>query len=135
MGKIDGVIHLAAQASVPLSVEDFRISTRSNINGSINVMDYCCRSHVPLVYASSSAVYGNLPVGDDAIRDVDLLSPYAADKYVMEIYAQMAHKVYGLSSVGLRFFNVYGPRQDPHSPYSGVISVFIERMLKINRLL
>ena len=60
---------------------------------------------------------------------IDLLSPYAVDKYVMEIYAKAAFRLYGLSSIGLRFFNVYGPRQDPKSPYSGVISIFADRLI------
>jgi UDP-glucose 4-epimerase len=83
-----------------------------------------------LVYASSSAIYGNLELGSDTNSQVDLLSPYATDKYAMELYAKTAFKLYQLSSIGLRFFNVYGPRQDPSSPYSGVISIFIDRLLK-----
>jgi len=130
VGHIDGIIHLAAQASVPLSIADFKNSSFSNMQGSINVIDYCGRNKIPLVYASSSAIYGNLPLGNDETNDIDLLSPYAADKYAMEVYAKTAQKVYGLSSVGLRFFNVYGPRQDPGSPYSGVISIFVDRLFK-----
>lgn len=85
---------------------------------------------VPLVYASSSAVYGNLKIGDDEGDEVDLLSPYATDKYAMELYAKTANRLYQLSSIGLRFFNVYGPRQDPSNPYSGVISIFADRLIK-----
>ena len=128
--SLDALIHLAAQPSVPLSIADFKNSSISNLLGTIQVVNYCKQKKIPLVYASSSAVYGNLDKGDDASTKVDLLSPYAADKYAMEVYASTANKAYGLSSVGLRFFNVYGPRQDPSSPYSGVISIFIDLMLK-----
>ena len=128
--SIDAVIHLAAQPSVPLSIADFKNSSISNLLGAIQVVNYCKQKKIPLVYASSSAIYGNLDKGDDASTKVDLLSPYAADKYAMEVYASTANKAYGLSSIGLRFFNVYGPRQDPSSPYSGVISIFIDLMLK-----
>lgn len=128
--NLDGVVHLAAQASVPVSIEKFKLSSKSNICSSINVLEYCSENKIPIIYASSSAVYGNSPLGDDYVNNIDLLSPYAADKYSMEIYANVAHKIYGLSSIGLRFYNVYGPRQDPNSPYSGVISIFIDRLLK-----
>ncbi len=126
--KINGVIHLAAQTSVPLSIENYRVSSRSNIDGSINVIDFCKNNQLPLVFASSSAVYGNLPRGDDTSLEIDLISPYAVDKYSMELYAKMAHTVYQLPNIALRFFNVYGERQDPNSQYSGVISVFINQM-------
>ena len=128
--SLDAVIHLAAQPSVPLSLSDFKNSSISNLLGTIQVVNYCKQKKIPLVYASSSAIYGNLDKGDDASVKADLLSPYAADKYAMEVYASVANKAYGLSSIGLRFFNVYGPRQDPSSPYSGVISIFIDLMLK-----
>ena len=82
-----------------------------------------------MVYASSSAIYGGLPLGDDEQDSTDLLSPYAVDKSALELYAKVSNLTFGLSSIGLRFFNVYGPRQDPSNPYSGVISIFIERLL------
>ncbi len=128
--KIDAVIHLAAQPSVPISIADFRNSSSGNILGTIKIIDYCSINQIPLTYASSSAIYGNLELGSDVNSEIDLLSPYATDKYVMELYAKTAFKLYKLSSIGLRFFNVYGPRQDPNSPYSGVISIFIDRLLK-----
>ena len=128
--NLDAVIHLAAQPSVPLSLSDFKNSSISNLLGTIQVVNYCKQNKTPLVYASSSAVYGNLDKGDDTITKIDLLSPYSADKYAMEIYASVANKAYGLSSTGLRLFNVYGPRQDPESPYSGVVSIFIDLILK-----
>lgn len=128
IGNIESVIHLSAQTSVPLSIKDFKNSSHINLMNNLNVINFCCKAHVPLVYASSSAIYGNNPLGDDMSKSVNLISPYAVDKYSMELYANMAKKNYGLSSIGLRFFNVYGPRQDPSSPYSGVISIFIDRL-------
>ena len=129
ISKVDAVIHLAAQASVPLSISDFKNSSSTNILGTISVIDFCSKRDLPLIYASSSAVYGELPLGNDCSEEVDLLSPYSIDKYIMEIYAKNAFDIHELSSVGLRFFNVYGPRQDPSSPYSGVISIFVDKLL------
>ena len=126
---VDVVVHLAAQPSVPLSIKNFAESSSSNMLGTIKVIEYCRTKKIPLIYASSSAVYGNLLLGDDEKKTVELMSPYATDKYVMELYAEAAHNLYQLSSIGLRFFNVYGPRQDPSSPYSGVISIFADRIL------
>jgi UDP-glucose 4-epimerase len=129
LGQVDAVVHLAAQASVPLSISDFKNSSTTNLISTVNIINYCSQNNIPLVYASSSAIYGDLPIGSDEVKIVDLLSPYATDKFVMELYAMVANKLYKLSSIGLRFFNVYGPRQDPSSPYSGVISIFIDRLL------
>ncbi len=125
---IDGVFHLAAQSSVPLSVEDFYDSSKNNLLSTLKAFDWARKLGVPVVYASSSAVYGELPEGDDTCDATHLISPYAVDKLTMERYAAVAWELYGVPSVGLRFFNVYGPRQDPNSPYSGVISVFIKRV-------
>ena len=128
--NITAVIHLSAQASVPISIENFKASSTANILGSIKVIDFCKQLNIPLIYASSSAIYGKMEEGDDDATEIDLLSPYSVDKYAMEMYAKVANQIYGLSSVGLRFFNVYGPRQDPSSPYSGVISIFTDSLLK-----
>ena len=130
LSDIDAIVHLAAQPSVPFSITNFSDSSLSNLLGAIKVIDHCRLHNIPLVYASSSAIYGNFELGNDEIENVDLLSPYATDKYAMELYSTTAHKIYQLSSVGLRFFNVYGPRQDPSSPYSGVISIFADKLLK-----
>jgi len=130
LSKIDVLVHLAAQPSVPISVAKFGSSSSSNMLGTIKVIDYCRVNQIPLVYASSSAIYGNLELGDDQNSRVDLLTPYAIDKYAMELYAKTAYKLYQLSSIGLRFFNVYGQRQDPTSSYSGVISTFVDRLLR-----
>jgi UDP-glucose 4-epimerase len=71
-----------------------------------------------------------LPFGDDRSDEIDLSSPYAVDKYALEQYAAVAHSLYGTPSIGLRFFNVYGPKQDPNSPYAGVIALFIDRLAR-----
>jgi len=125
---LDGIFHLAAQASVPVSVEDFYSSSKNNILSSLKVFDIAKKLNIPVVYASSSAIYGELPEGDDNSNLYELVSPYAVDKYSMEKYAEVAYKLYKLPSVGLRFFNVYGPKQDPNNPYSGVISIFIKQV-------
>ena len=127
--NIDSIIHLAAQASVPLSISEFKQSSSTNILSSICILDFCARKNIPLVYASSSAVYGEMEIGEDRGGDVDLLSPYAVDKYILELYSKVLEKIFDLSSIGLRFFNVYGPKQDPSNPYSGVISIFVDRTL------
>lgn len=126
--NIDIVVHLAAQASVPLSIAKFYESSKTNLLSSIKILDFCVNQNIPLVYASSSAVYGGLPYGDDDVDANDLISPYAADKYALELYSKVLSVTSNLSSIGLRFFNVYGPRQDPSSPYSGVISIFAKRL-------
>jgi UDP-glucose 4-epimerase len=127
---INGIFHLAAQASVPKSINDFYNSSRNNLLGTIKVFDLANKLNIPVVYATSSAVYGNFPLGNDQIEKFEILSPYAQDKLTMENYAKMAWNVYKTRSLGLRFFNVYGPRQDPTNPYSGVISIFIDRLSK-----
>ena len=129
LDSINAVIHLAAQASVPISISEFYKSSKTNILSSLKIIDFCIKNKLPLVYASSSAIYGGLPLGDDESDEIDLLSPYAADKYALELYAKVSSLTSELSSIGLRFFNVYGPRQDPSNPYSGVISIFTEKLL------
>jgi UDP-glucose 4-epimerase len=126
---IKGIFHLAAQASVPISLDAFYSSSSNNLLSSLRVFELAKIYNVPLVYASSSAVYGNLPIGDDQKGKYDILSPYAQDKLTLEHYARMCWNIYGIPSAGLRFFNVYGPRQDPANPYSGVISIFIDRLM------
>ncbi len=133
LGRFDAVFHLAAQASVPFSVDHFYQSSLTNVSSTLNVIEYCARQRTPLVYASSSAVYGNLPLGDER-GGIDLISPYATDKLMSEMYTRMANTLYGLRSYGLRFFNVFGPRQPPDSPYSGVIAIFVGRLLRAESL-
>jgi UDP-glucose 4-epimerase len=128
--KLSGIFHLAAQASVPLSLKQFYNSTSNNLLSSMKVFELAKQYSVPVVYASSSAIYGNLPLGSDNIEKFSILSPYAQDKLTMENYAKMAHDIFKTSSVGLRLFNVYGPRQNSQSSYSAVVPIFIYRMLK-----
>lgn len=128
--NLKGVIHLAAQSSVPLSINEFYKSSMNNINSSLRVFEIAKKNNVPIVYASSSAIYGNLPIGDDIKNKFSISSPYAQDKLTLESYAEMFFNVYNISSIGLRFFNVYGPKQNAASLYSAVIPIFIERMKK-----
>ena len=128
---VDGCFHLAAIASVEKGVTDWLGTHKANLTGSITLFD-AIRRHgraIPVVYASSAAVYGDaarVPIAEtDPCRP---LSAYGADKYGCELHARVASHVHGIPTVGLRFFNVYGPRQDPKSPYSGVISIFCERI-------
>lgn len=129
MRACDGVVHLAAIASVEQCRQSWATSHRSNVLGAVTVMDVAATSvpSVPVVYASSAAVYGNnatLPLLES--EPAAPLTSYGLDKWANERYAEMANRTYGLSTVGLRFFNVYGPRQNPASPYSGVISLFAD---------
>lgn len=129
---VDGCFHMAAIASVTRTIEDWAGSHAVNLAGTINLFDAARRggAPVPVVYASSAAVYGD--GGSEPMREVGParpLSPYGADKLACEIHARMGGLVHRLPSFGLRFFNVYGPRQDPASPYSGVISIFLDRAL------
>ncbi len=133
MGK-DVVFHEAALVSVPKSVEDPVLNNSINIDGSLNVFLSSIRNKVPrVVYASSAAVYGNNPtVPKKETMDREYESPYALSKGVDEDYANLFNNkrdaTNPTSFVGLRYFNVYGPRQDPKSPYSGVISIFLDRI-------
>ena len=120
---------MAAQASVPLSIDNFFQSSTNNLLTSIYLFEIAKRYKIPMVYASSSSIYGNLSLGNDEVENYDILSPYALDKLTIESYAKMCWEIFNVSSIGLRFFNVYGPKQDPKNPYSGVISIFIDRLL------
>ena len=129
MTDVDGCFHLAAVASVARCTEDWLGAHRVNLTGSIQVFDAAKLRLTPVVYASSAAVYGDnpdLPLAEDAAPRP--LSAYAADKLGAESHARAAAHVHGLSTVALRFFNVYGPGQDPRSPYAGVISLFADRL-------
>ena len=128
--KLNGIFHLAAQSSVPLSLANFYKSSTNNIESSLKVFEFSKQFSAPIVYASSSAVYGNLPLGNDQKEKFSITSPYAQDKLTVEHYAKMLFDIFKTSSVGLRLFNVYGPGQRTNSPYSGVIPIFINRMLK-----
>ena len=128
--KVSGIFHLAAQTSVPFSLTNFYKSTSNNLSSAIKVFEFSKKYSAPVVYASSSAVYGDLELGNDDTEKFSILSPYAQDKLVVENYAKMVNKIYNISSIGLRLFNVYGPGQTSTSPYSAVIPIFIYRMLK-----
>jgi len=124
---IDYVLHQAAIPSVPRSVEDPITSNRANVDASLNVLVAARDAGVKrLVYAGSSSAYGNTPTLPKVeTMPTAPLSPYALQKLVAEQYCQMFTALYGLETVTIRYFNVFGPRQDPSSPYSGVISLFI----------
>ncbi len=127
---IDYVLHQAAIPSVPRSVEDPITSNRANVDASLNVLVAARDAGVKrLVYAGSSSAYGNTPTLPKVeTMPTAPLSPYALQKLVAEQYCQMFTALYGLETVTIRYFNVFGPRQDPSSPYSGVISLFISAL-------
>ena len=132
---VDGIYHLAAIASVQRSSEDWLGCHRTNLTGSIAVFDCARRARaaapLPVVYASSAAVYGDnpaVPLAETAA--LQPLSAYGADKLASELHGRVAWSVYRVPTTGLRFFNVYGPRQDPSSPYSGVIAIFADRFAR-----
>jgi nucleoside-diphosphate-sugar epimerase len=135
---IDGmefVLHQAAMASVPRSVKDPITSNRANIDAALNVLVASRDAGVKrVVYAGSSSVYGDtatLPKHEGMTPNP--LSPYALQKLVGEEYCRMFTRLYGLETVTIRYFNVFGPRQDPGSPYSGVISLFAAALLERRR--
>jgi nucleoside-diphosphate-sugar epimerase len=128
----DVVFHLAAIPSVPRSIQDPVPSHEVNIDGTFNVLRACVDAKVRrLVYAASSSAYGDTAV----LPKVETMlphpkSPYAVQKLVGEHYASVFHSCFGLETVTLRFFNVYGERQDPSSPYSGVLSLFMKALIE-----
>jgi UDP-glucose 4-epimerase len=131
MRDVDGCFHLAAAASVARCNADAILTNRINLVGTLTVLTTAARRAVPVVYASSAAVYGAnpaTPLGE--MSETRPLSVYAADKLACELHAAVASDLHRIPTVGLRFFNVYGPRQDPASPYSGVISIFADRLAR-----
>jgi nucleoside-diphosphate-sugar epimerase len=126
----DFVLHQAAIPSVPRSVLDPIASNRANVDASVNVLVAARDAGVKrVVYAGSSSAYGNAPTLPKAeSMPAAPLSPYALQKLVAEQYCQLFTRLYGLETVTIRYFNVFGPRQDPSSPYSGVISLFISAL-------
>ena len=131
MHEAEYVLHLAARTSVPRSVKDPLETNRINIDGTLNVLVAARDAKVKrVVFSASSSVYGETPT----LPKVETMqpapiSPYGVTKYVGELYAQVFGRCYGLENVSLRYFNVFGPRQDPSSPYSGVLSKFINCFL------
>jgi len=126
------IFHEAALVSVPRSIEEPQASFRDNILGTFNVFEAARNCNVErVIFASSAAVYGDnevLPLSEKAATHP--MSPYALEKQYAEQLAKLYYDLYNISSVALRYFNVYGPRQSPSSPYSGVISILIDRLLK-----
>ncbi|MDF1721856.1 MAG: NAD-dependent epimerase/dehydratase family protein [Minwuia sp.] len=129
----DGCFHLAAIASVQRCTEEWVSSHRTNLTGTVTIFEAAKTAKdggpVPVVYASSAAVFGdneNVPLNEDAVTRP--LSAYGADKLGCELHGRVAHGVHGVPNTGFRFFNVFGPRQDPKSPYSGVIAIFTDRI-------
>ena len=129
---IDYVIHLAARTSVPKSVKDPIESNSINIDGTLNVLVAARDAKVRrFVFAASSSAYGETPTLPKVeTMQPEPISPYGVTKFVGELYAQVFGRVYGLENACLRYFNVFGPRQDPTSQYSGVLSRFMLAILK-----
>lgn len=125
------ILHQAALGSVPRSIADPVASHEANVDGFINVLEGARRAGVRrFVYASSSSVYGDIGEGAKVEERVgNCLSPYATTKRIDELYAQVYGRTYDLESVGLRYFNVFGPRQDPNGPYAAVVPRWLSRML------
>jgi len=129
---VDAVVHLAAVASVQASIDDPLATHATNFDGTLNLLEAARQAGVRrFVFASSAAVYGDneeLPITEPAIPRP--LTPYAADKLASEYYLQFYARQHGLDTIAFRFFNIFGPRQDPSSPYSGVISIFADRLAR-----
>jgi UDP-N-acetylglucosamine 4-epimerase len=132
MKDIDFVLHQAALGSVPRSVKDPVSTNNANVNGFLNILVAAKEAGVKrIVYASSSSVYGDskaLPKREDNIGKP--LSPYAVSKLVDEHYAGVFSRIYGMEIIGLRYFNIFGPRQNPSGPYAAAIPLFMEALLK-----
>jgi UDP-glucose 4-epimerase len=135
IAEVDGCFHLAAIASVERGVHEWLPTHRVNLGGTVTLLDAIAARgdgrRIPFVYASSAAVYGDqaeMPIRETA--PCRPLSAYGADKLGSELHARVGAAVHGIPSIGLRFFNVFGPRQDAASPYSGVISIFCDRIAR-----
>jgi nucleoside-diphosphate-sugar epimerase len=133
MHEAEFVIHLAARTSVPRSVKDPLETNKVNVEGTLNVLVAARDAKVKrIVFAASSAAYGETPVLPKVeTMQPEPISPYGVSKYVGELYAQTFGRAYGLENVCLRYFNIFGPRQDPSSPYSGVLSKFCMDFLEV----
>ena len=132
MHQAEYVIHLAARTSVPRSVKDPIDTNRINVEGTLNVLVAARDNRVKrVVFAASSSAYGETPTlpKKESMQPLPI-SPYGVSKYVGELYAQTFGRCYGLENVCLRYFNIFGPRQDPDSPYSGVLSRFTAAFLQ-----
>src|SRR5215472_12442332 len=132
MHEADYVLHLAARTSVPRSVKDPIETNKINIEGTLNVLVAAKELKVKrVVIAASSAAYGETPTLPKVeTMQPEPISPYGVTKYVSELYGQTFGRCYGLENVSLRYFNIFGPRQDPSSPYSGVLAKFCTAFLE-----
>ncbi len=132
VGKIERIIHFAAQTAVPLSVDNPLNDISINLGGIVRVLEYARHDSVEkVVFSSSSAVYDDaapMPVSEKTLARPS--SPYGINKLSSEFYLDYYARLHGVNFTGLRFMNVYGPRQDPNSYYSGVISIFLDRAAK-----
>lgn len=132
LAGMEGCFHLAAIASVARGEREWAATHRVNVGGTVALLDAIAAGpRMPFVYASSAAVYGDAatpPIAEDA--SCRPISAYGADKLASEMHAAVGARVHAIPSMGLRFFNVFGPRQAPGSPYSGVISIFCDRLLR-----
>jgi len=132
MPEADYVLHLAARTSVPRSIKDPLETNRTNVDGTLNVLVAARDAKVKrVVFAASSSAYGETPTLPKVeTMEPEPISPYGVTKYVGELYAQTFGRVYGLENVSLRYFNIFGPRQDPASLYSGVLAKFCTAFLE-----
>jgi len=132
MDGVEYVFHEAGISSIQASIKNPLITQEINLAGTVNILENAVRSNVKrVIFASSAACYGDselIPKNENMVPDP--LSPYALHKIAGESYQKIFSKLYGIETVALRYFNVYGSRQNPDSPYSGVISIFHDRMLK-----
>ncbi|RQW77630.1 MAG: NAD-dependent epimerase/dehydratase family protein, partial [Geobacter sp.] len=130
--SVDYVLHHAALGSVPRSVDDPITSNENNVNGTLNMLVAARDQKVRrMIYAASSSTYGDHPGLPKIEEEIGRpLSPYAVTKYVNELYADVFARLYGLECMGLRYFNVFGPRQDPEGAYAAVIPKWIAAMIK-----
>ncbi len=129
---VDLIVHLAALGSVPRSIADPLASEAANLTGFVHMLEACRKNGVArIVYASSSSVYGDSPASPkrEGLEGTPL-SPYAVTKAMDEAYAGLYHRLFGLETIGLRFFNVFGERQDPNGPYAAAIPRFIASLLR-----
>jgi len=129
---VDYILHQAALPSVSRSVLDPKASNEANVSGTVNLLTAAKESSVKrVVYASSSSIYGDTPT----LPKIESMtpnprSPYAVSKLAAEFYCRVFHSIYGLETVALRYFNIFGPRQDPNSQYAAAIPLFIRAMMK-----
>lgn len=129
---VDYVLHQAALGSVPRSIATPEATNETNVTGFVNILISAKNEKVKrFIYASSSAVYGDSPILPKEETHVgNPLSPYAVSKYTNELYAKAFSTCYGIETIGLRYFNIFGPRQNPHGPYAAVIPLWITSLLK-----